>query len=100
MLSRIILGGFVVAGLAGAMIAGGDANAQSGHQIEKLSHCQRECAGNPACLRTCGGTVSKAKLKPKIPPPQSDPEPPTVKSWKDSVFGPSGNGGGGGGSGR
>jgi hypothetical protein len=98
MLTWKILPGLILMGVAGAvMIAGGGAQAQSGSDIGKLSFCQRECAGNPACLRTCGGTASKTKVK--VPPPQPDPEPPAVKSWKDAVFGPSANGGGGGGGG-
>lgn len=93
MLTQRIVAGFILAGLAGAAIAS-DANAQSG----RLRVCQEECAGNPACLRTCGGSAgSKTKTLRPLPRPEPEPEPPAVKPWQDEVFARGKDGGGGGG---
>lgn len=91
MFTQRILAGFILAGLAGAVIAS-DANAQS----NRVLTCQQECAGNPACLRTCG-SVEKRRTAVR-PPRHEEPPPPTLKSWQDDVF-DNGKGGGGGGSG-
>jgi hypothetical protein len=93
------MAGFMLAGLAGVAMLAGDAKAQSGSQAGKLRLCQQECAGDKACLRTCGGSATKTKVK--IPPPtrpDPEPEPPAVKSWQEEVF-LHGTGGGAGGSG-
>jgi hypothetical protein len=94
MFARKILAGFILAGLAGAVIAS-DAKAQS----SKVLICQQECAGNPVCLQACGSVEAKRKRTTVRLPPPKVPPPPTLKSWQDDVFDRGKDGGGGGGSG-
>jgi hypothetical protein len=104
MLTKRIAAGFILAGLtglSGAMIAGGDANAQSGTtKASKLSACLQECDGDTACRQACGDSFKRRRRSLRTTPVPVPPRQP-VASWQDEVFtqGAVGGGGGGGGGG-
>lgn len=69
-------------------------------QSQRIS-CQRQCDGNPQCIRACNDLIQSPKQKIKLPPTDiPEPEDKPVPKWIGNAFdGGLGGGGGGGGGG-